>query len=52
VASVVDYANSNSWSPITFHMNQYPGTESKILGNILRWSISLPGAMTWMTGTW
>ncbi len=52
VASVVNYADSSSWSPITFHMNQYPGTESKILGNILRWSISLPGAMTWMTGTW
>ena len=52
VASTVNLNASNTWSPITFHMNQYPGTESKILGNALRWSLSLPGAYTWVNGTW
>ena len=52
VGSTVNMTDSSTWSDITFHMNQYPGTESKILGNALRWSLSLPGAYSWVNGTW
>lgn len=52
VASTVNMDAPNTWSAITFHMNQYPGTESKILGNALRWSLALPGTYSWVAGEW
>jgi hypothetical protein len=35
--TVYNALNTSSFSPITFRPQQYPGSESKVLGNLLRW---------------
>ncbi len=44
--------NAAQWSPIGMRMLQFPGSESKIIGNILRWSYAMPAVYSWLSGSW
>jgi hypothetical protein len=48
----VDFYNATTWSKVTFKPAQYPGTESKVLGNLLRWGPAYLAVTRILEGNW
>jgi hypothetical protein len=50
--SIKNLDDPNQWSAASMRLTQYPGTESKIVGNMLRWSYAVPALHALLTGSW
>ena len=50
--ATVDYHNPAAWSSVSMRLTTYPNTESKILGNMLRWNNTVPALFTWVMRTY
>jgi hypothetical protein len=49
---VVDLLAPAGYSPIAMRMTNYPGSESKIAGNYLRWGLAHQALRTFFEGTY
>lgn len=50
--AVVDYNDVSSWARISMRILNFPTTESKIMGQIMRWSLAVPFVQSLRAGTY
>ncbi len=48
----VNHYDASTWGKVTFKPAQYPGTESKVLGNLLRWGPAYLTVTRILEGNW